>query len=149
MACAPSPSGTRNITSNESCKCEESMNTDAEDWSLRLWQTVIDFEGQSFQTSGRGSRPGVTFRYEISRSAGASGRHYSGAGVPGYGNELWIITADGERKAKSISRSTVDLAYRRAIESGGIVKGPKALGIPGAGSYLYPVLIRFGVIRAG
>ena len=52
---------------------------------------------------------------------------------------------------KSISRSTVDLGYRRAVElmnTAGEVRGPKKLGIPGAGSYLYPMLIRFGVIRA-
>lgn len=30
----------------------------------------------------------------------------------------------------------------------GRVKGPKALGIHGAGSYLYPIFIRFGIITA-
>ena len=84
----------------------------------------------------------------MSRSGGTGGRHYDGAEVEGYGNELWVVTATGEKK-KSISRSTVDLAYTKAMEMDGTVKGPKALGIPGAGSYLYPMLIRFGVIKQG
>jgi hypothetical protein len=67
--------------------------------------------------------------------------------VDGYGNELWIIQ-NGEKK-KSISRSTVELAYSRAKEMNGIVKGPKALGIPGAGSYLYPIFVKIGVIKNG
>ena len=48
---------------------------------------------------------------------------------------------------KSISRSTVELGYRRAREMGS-VKGSKALGLPGSGSYLYPILLRFGICRA-
>ncbi len=28
----------------------------------------------------------------------------------------------------------------------GCVRGPKALGVPGAGSYLYSIFLRFGVI---
>ena len=46
--------------------------------------------------------------------------------------EIFIQLSDGTKKAKSISRSTVELGYRRAREAGGIVKGPKALGLPGA-----------------
>ena len=58
---------------------------------------------------------------------------------------------DGTKKKlkKSISRSTINLAYQRAAQMDGVVKGPKALGISGAGSYLYPMLIRFGVIKQG
>ena len=82
----------------------------------------------------------------MSRSGGAGGRHYNSETVEGYGNELWIIR-DGQRAEKSISRSTIDLAYKKATDNHGIVKGPKALGIPGAGSYLFPILIRFGIIK--
>lgn len=118
--------------------------------SLWLWRAVIAFEGYVFQTSGRGKEKAgaAKFQYEISREAKASGRHYNGIGIPGFGNEMWIITQSG-KKEKSISRSTVDLAYKNGLqlmEGDGQVKGPKALGIPGAGSYLYPMLIRFGVI---
>lgn len=111
-----------------------------------LWESIIAFENYPFKTSGRGARSGVKFTYTVSRSGGAGGRHYSGASVDGYGNELWIV-ANGEKREKSISRSTVELGYKKAQELG-IVKGPKTLGLPGAGSYLWPVLIRLGVCTA-
>jgi hypothetical protein len=114
------------------------------DQSVYLWKAVVAFQSYPFTTSGRGNRPGVKFTYEVSEAGGAGGKHYSGVSVDGYGNELWIIR-DGQRAEKSISRSTVDLALRTALEKE--IKGPKALGIPGAGSYLYPLLVRFGVIE--
>lgn len=49
---------------------------------------------------------------------------------------------------KSITRATVELAYQKALEMGGIVEGPKKLGVFGA-SYLYPVFVRLGVIKKG
>ena len=104
-----------------------------------LWAAIITFEDYPFKTSGRGRRQGVKFTYKVSRSGGNGGRHYEGVSVDGYGNEIWI-----EGKEKSISRSTVELGYRKAKEMG-VVKGPKALGLPGSGSYLYPILLRFGV----
>lgn len=115
------------------------------DASLYLWKTVIAFQAYPFHTSGRGSREGVKFTYEVSKSGSAGGRHYEGEQVEGYGNEMWIIK-NGQRAEKSISRSTVDLALRTALEKE--IKGPKALGIPGAGSYLYPMFVRFGVITS-
>lgn len=119
------------------------------DWSLCLWRCVIAFEGEIFTTSGRGSRSGISFTYSIPRNPSAGGRHYAGTSVEGYGNELWISRTGeaGEKLKKSISRSTVDLAYRRAIEMDGVVTGLKKPSIPGAGSYLYPMLIQFGVIK--
>ena len=112
-----------------------------------LWKCVIVFENYPFMTAGRGKREGLKFKYTVSRSTGTCGRHYSGQSVEGYGNEIFIQLSDGTKKAKSISRSTVELGYRRAREAGGVVKGPKALGLPGAGSYVYPLLVRFGVIK--
>lgn len=129
---------------------EDKISTEEQldsDMTLRLWEKLIELEGQQFTTSGRGTRPGVSFTYQISRNTGASGRHYNGQSVDSYGNELWIIDADGEKREKSISRSTVELGYRRAIEMDGRVSGPKKLGIPGAGSYLYPIFVEIGVIR--
>ena len=120
--------------------------------SLHLWHLIIDYEGATFRTAGRGSRPGVEFTYEVSRSVGRAGRKYQGASIPGYGNELWIITLpDGERKKKSISRSTVDLAYRNAVEEQereGFVSGPRKLGVPGVRSNLYAMFVKFGVISS-
>ena len=129
-------------------KAVEELKTHAglPDEMEKLWIAIIVFENYPFRTSGRGSREGVKFTYKVSRSGGAGGRHYSGTSVDGYGNELWIV-ANGEKREKSISRSTVELGYRKAREMG-IVKGPKALGLPGAGSYLWPVLIRLGVCAA-
>lgn len=126
-------------------KWRERRNDDG-DWKLDLWRRIIEMEGQTFRTSGRGSRPGVEFKYEISRTGGSGGRHYNGESVPGYGNEMWVTTTGGVKK-KSISRSTVELAYRKAQEADGDVAGPRALGIPGAHSYLYPILVKLGVIR--
>ena len=118
-----------------------------------LWLCIITFEGEIFTTSGCGSMPGVKFSYSISRHAGSGGRRCHGESVDDYGNELWVTTwlPDGTKKKlkKSISRSTVNLAYQRAAELDGAVKGPKALCIPGTGSYLYPMLIRFEVIKQG
>ena len=117
------------------------------DASFYLWKAIIAFQSYPFHTSGRGNRAGTRFTYEVSKSGCAGGRHYEGEQVEGYGNEMWITTLpDKVRKEKSISRSTVDLALRTALEKE--IKGPKALGIPGAGSYLYPMLIRFGVINS-
>lgn len=127
------------------CERYKERHKDRGTW---LWEKIIELEGTTFHTSGRGARPGVEFTFTVSRSTGAGGRHYAGDAVDGYGNELWIITLpSGERHKKSISRSTVELAYSRAKEMDGIVKGPKALGIPGAGSYLYPVFVKLGVIK--
>ena len=108
----------------------------------KLWKAIIAFENYPFRTSGRDNRKGVRFTYTVSRSSGAGGRHYNGSAVAGYGNEIFI-----RGKEKSISRSTVELAYKKAQELG-IVKGPKALGIPGSGSYLYPIFLRLGVCAA-
>lgn len=117
-----------------------------EDVSEYLWRAIIAFEGYTFTTNGRGKdRSGaVSFRYSVKRSAGAGGRHYQGESVPGYGNELFI-----EGKEKSVSRSTVDLALRNALEvqeREGYVSGPRKLGIPGVRSNLYSIFLRFGVI---
>lgn len=60
------------------------------------------------------------------------------------GNELFI-----SRKDKSITRATVELAYRKAVAlltSGEPVDGPKKLGTFGA-SYLYPLFIALGIIE--
>ena len=53
-----------------------------------------------------------------------------------------------DRKTKSVTRATINLAYRKALEiqgKEGYVSGPKKLGVFGA-SYIYPVFIRLGVI---
>lgn len=122
------------------------LHIDLPDVSEYLWKSICLFENYPFQTSGRGKehKNATKFRYTVSKSTGAGGRHYVGVDVPGYGNEIWI-----EGKEKSISRSTVDLAYRNGRaeqESCGFVSGPRKLGVPGSRSYLYAMFLRFGVI---
>ena len=112
--------------------------------SAALWRCVIVFEGYPFSTSGRGSRSGVEYTYQVSRRGSAGGRHYAGDSMQGYGNELWVVI-DGEKKEKSISRSTVELGFQKYLEllkTEGAVSGPKKLGVFGA-SYLLPLFQRF------
>lgn len=120
----------------------DELKSAGDDWSEKLWKCIIAFENDTFTTSGRGNRPGIMFTYTVTKAVGASGRHYDGTAIPGYGNEIRI-----EGKTKSISRSTVELGYKRVQEMGGIVKGPRSLEIPGAGSYLYSLFLRFGMIK--
>ncbi len=126
-------------------KLREAVDTDnAAKISAALWRCVIIFEGYPFSTSGRGSRTGVEYTYQVSRRGGSGGRHYAGDSVQGYGNELWVVM-DGEKKEKSISRSTVELGFQKyleVLEEEGTVSGPKKLGVFGA-SYLLPVFQRF------
>jgi hypothetical protein len=87
---------------------------------ITLWNTILDHQGETFTTSGRGARPGVSFSYTIR------------------GAEMFV-----DRKVKSITRATVIRAYHRAIELG-VVTGPKKLNAFGA-SYLLPIFKRIGV----
>jgi hypothetical protein len=111
--------------------------------SAVLWRCVIVFENYPLSTNGCGSRNGVEYTYQVSRKGGSGGRHYSGNSIPGYGNELWL-TVDGEKKEKSISRSTVELGFQKYLEvlESGEAMGPKKLGVFGA-SYLLPLFQRF------
>ena len=120
------------------------------DASLYLWKAIIAFQSYPFTTSGRGNRAGVKFIYEVSKFGSAGARHYEGDQVGGYGNDMGTIK-NGQKSEKSISRSTVDLALRTALTvqaQEGFVSGPKKLNIPGAGSYLFPLFVRFGVITS-
>jgi len=111
------------------------------DWSLELWKAICLFAGYPFSTFGRGGKGGIKFKYTVSTPGGSGGRHYDGESIDGFGNEMWI---DG--KEKSISRSTVERAFQTALENE--ITGPRALNVPGAHSYLYPIFVRVGVIRA-
>ncbi len=132
--------------SSNAIRCDRAREKrkNGDEWRLELWQEMIDHAGEMFTISGCGSRPGVEFTYSISSPGGNSGRKYSGPVVEGYGNEIWVIMQDGIKK-KRISRSTVEHAYTVAQEKE--ITGPKSLGVPGAGSYLYPVFQRLGIIN--
>jgi hypothetical protein len=88
-----------------------------------LWETLLLFQNYPFYTA-----KGLCFQYTIK------------------GNELFF-----SRKAKSVTRSTVNMAMQTAMDlqnAGILVKGPKQLRCFGA-SYLYPVFIRLKIIRNG
>ncbi len=82
-----------------------------------LWEALVAFQGYPFYTMKH-----LEFTYCIR------------------GYEMFV-----DRKGKSITRSTVEVAFQKAVELGAEATGPKKLGCFGA-SYLYPVFIHFGVI---
>lgn len=96
---------------------------DYERVECQLWKTLLLLEGHPFQTA-----KGLEFFYRIR------------------GNEIFF-----SRKEKSVTRASVGLALKKAIElqkMGTVIKGPKMLKSFGA-SYLYPVFIKIGVISDG
>ena len=85
-----------------------------------LWDELRKLEGEAFHTA-----KGLEFTYEIR------------------GYELFV-----SRRDKSITRSTVNLTYRKAMEllrAGEIIDGPKKLGTFGA-SYLFPIFLKLNII---
>ena len=82
-----------------------------------LWSLLTCLQGCAFLTA-----KGLRFTYKIK------------------GGEMFV-----NRKSKSITQAAVFMAFRKAVELGGVVAGPKKLGTFGA-SYLYPVFVRIGVI---
>ena len=86
-----------------------------------LWMMLIDNQNKQYYTMKQ-----LPFRYSIK------------------GNELFV-----SRKEKSITRATVNRAFRIVIEiteAGEAVTGAKRLGTFGA-SYLYPIFIELGIIK--
>lgn len=83
-----------------------------------LWKVITIFEKYPFYTM-----KGFQFTYQVK------------------GNEMFV-----SRKEKSITRSSVILAMKRAIELQNQVKGPKQLETFGA-SYLYPIFVKIGLIE--
>ena len=93
-----------------------------------LWETVVAFCGENFLTSS-----GLPFCYTL--KVGRNGE---------FTKELWI---DRRENSKSLSWSSVVLAFKNALEmSGEIIPGPKSLGNIRGVSYIYPLLWKFGVI---
>ena len=93
-----------------------------------LWDCVVAFRGYTFHTL-----TGLPFSYTIK-----TGRNGS------LTKELWI---DRRESSKSLSWSSVLLAYRNIKEIGAVVERPKALGDIRGVSYIYGMFCRFGLIR--
>lgn len=83
-----------------------------------VWKAIEIFQGYQFETY-----QGLCFTYSVK------------------GYEIFV-----DRKDKSITKSSVDIALMKAVELQGNVSGPKKLKVFGA-SYLYPIFIRFGIIK--
>lgn len=107
--------------------------------SFLLWRCMVIYQNYPFQTSGRNGKGAVEFTYTVSAEGKSGGRHYEGESVDGWGNEIWVGIG-GVKKEKSISRSSVDLAFQKYLEKD--ITGPKQLGVFGA-SYLLPLFQRF------
>ncbi len=84
-----------------------------------LWRRIKEEQGNAFYTA-----KGLEFTYKVK------------------GYELFV-----DRKKKSLTKATVEMAYNRAKELDFIVTGPKKLGVFGA-SYIYPIIIKLGIIRS-
>lgn len=84
-----------------------------------LWKVIAVFEKYPFYTM-----KGFRFTYQVK------------------GNEIFV-----SRKEKNITRSSVILAMKKAIELQNQVKGPKQLETFGA-SYLYPIFVKIGLIES-
>ena len=101
------------------CLQEESVLLLQKEWTMdALWAAIDAFAGTVFVTA-----KGLEFRYQVK------------------GYEIFV-----DRKEKSITRSSVELAFQKARELREEATGPKKLGVFGA-RYLYPVFIRLGVIQ--
>ena len=109
----------------------------SEDFDDALWDCIELYEGQKFRTSGRGrdhsGAVGFSYRLKVSSRTGEK-------------TEEMIISS--RENGKSITRSSVELAFRKAVEeqdNNGFVLGPKKLGGFGS-SYLYAIFLKWGII---
>lgn len=93
-----------------------------------LWQAIIAFQEYPFRTA-----TGLPFRYKI--KIGKDGE---------YNRELLI---DRREKSKTLSWSSVKLAFDNSRLITGVIEKPKALGDIRGISYIYPILWRFGLIQ--
>lgn len=83
-----------------------------------LWNTIKVFSGYFFETS-----EGKRFCYSVS------------------GDEILVL-----KSRESITRADVTIALKEILKLNGVVESLQNMKVPGAG-YLYPVFLRFGLIR--
>ena len=91
---------------------------DVNEAEIALWELLEAHEGCVFYTAKN-----LRFRYKVK------------------GDEIFI-----DREKDSITRATVNMAFHTVLELDGNVSDPKKLGTFGA-SYLYPIFLRFGIIK--
>ena len=93
-----------------------------------LWQAIIAFQGYPFKTAS-----GLPFQYQL--KVGRDGN---------FNRELLI---DRREHSKTLSWSSLRLAFERALVIQETVDRPKALGDIRGISYIYPLLWKFGLIQ--
>ena len=93
-----------------------------------LWQAVMAFQDYPFKTV-----TGLPFQYTL--KTGKNGE---------WTKELWI---DRREKSKSLSWSSVVLAFKNSRKTTEVVERPKVLGDIRGISYIYPILWRLELIR--
>lgn len=93
-----------------------------------LWQAIVAFQGVPFRTAS-----GLPFQYQL--KVGRNGN---------LNRELLI---DRRERSKTLSWSSLRLAFEQALATQEIVKRPKALGDIRGISYVYPILWKFGMIQ--
>ena len=102
--------------------CEKLLeNAESGEVEKYLWEAILAFENYPFKTA-----EGLLINYKVK------------------GEEMFF-----NRKEKSITRATVELAFDKARKvqmEEGCVSGPKKIGTLGA-SYLYPVFLRLGICK--
>ena len=98
-------------------KLQQSAIADTTAMEEILWDALLLYQSYPFKTA-----KGLKFTYCIK------------------GNEIFV-----DRKEKSITRATVNMALKNTLEEEDAITGPKKLKTFGA-SYLYPIFQRFGII---
>ena len=93
-----------------------------------LWSAVVAFQNYPFYTAS-----GLPFQYKL--KIGKNGT---------YNKELLI---DRRENSKTLSWSSVRMAFENCQKISGIVKRPKALGDIRGVSYIYPLFWKFGLIK--
>lgn len=112
---------------NEAEAAIQALQGASENAEEALWRAVVACQGMPFRTA-----TGLPFTYCLK------------IGQNGQPNRELLI--DRREKSKTLSWSSVCLAFRRAREIG-YADRPKALGDIRGVSYVYPLMWRFGVLR--
>lgn len=94
----------------------------------KLWNCIVAFQNYNFRTLS-----GVPFTYELKKDRGGT-----------YTKELWV---NRRESSKSLTWSSVVLAFWNIPQLGVTVDHPKALGDIWGVSYIYAMFCRFGLIR--
>ena len=108
---------------NDLSECKSKIETEEQ-----LWHHFVEYQHYPFYTFS-----GLTFQYTIK-----IGKHGE------YTKEIIINRREG---SKTLTWSSVVLAFHNALRFEGVVPRPKALGDIRGISYIYPIFYKFGLIQ--